>query len=137
MKIKKFFDFSKKTAFVLGGSGLIGAEVSKKLSFYGCKVINLDIKKSEKNKNIFFKFDCTKKNVAKKYLSVVNKFGLPDIFINCSYPKSKDWNKNNFKEIKINSLKVNIENQITYSTYLIREVAELNKKKKRIAALFC
>ena len=131
MKIKKFFDFSKKTAFVLGGSGLIGAEVSKKLSFYGCKVINLDIKKSEKNKNIFFKFDCTKKNVAKKYLSVVNKFGLPDIFINCSYPKSKDWNKNNFKEIKINSLKVNIENQITYSTYLIREVAELNKKKKK------
>ena len=40
-----FFNFYKKTAFVVGGSGLIGSEVVKKLSYYGCNVINLDIEK--------------------------------------------------------------------------------------------
>ena len=61
MKIKKIFDFSNKTAFVLGGSGLIGAEVSKKLSFYGCKVINLDIKKSKKIRIFFLSLIVQKK----------------------------------------------------------------------------
>ena len=125
------FDFSKKKAFVLGGSGLIGRAVINKLEKCGCKIINLDLKKIKNSEHIFFKFDCTTSNVIKNYSKVIKKFGVPDIFINCSYPKTKDWNKNNFKEIKLKSLKDNLEKQLSLSTFLIREVAEINKKRKK------
>jgi len=124
-------NFSNKTAFVLGGSGLIGNVVIKRLVFFGCKVINLDIKKPKKNLSSFYKFDLTKQDVDKNYSRILKKHGLPDIFINCSYPKSSDWNKTNFKDIKLSSLKKNIENHITHSSYLVKNVAELNKRKKR------
>lgn len=125
------FDFSKKKAFVLGGSGLIGRAVINKLEKCGCKIINLDVKKIKNSKHNFLKFDCTSSNVIKNYSRVIKKFGVPDIFINCSYPKTNDWNKNNFKEIKLKSLKDNLEKQLSLSTFLIREVAEINKKRKK------
>ncbi len=125
------FNFSKKKAFVLGGSGLIGRAVINKLEKCGCKIINLDVKKIKNSKHNFFKFDCTSSNVIKNYSRVIKKFGVPDIFINCSYPKTNDWNKNNFKEIKLKSLKDNLEKQLSLSTFLIREVAEINKKRKK------
>ena len=124
-------DFSNKKAFVLGGSGLIGTAVIKKLEQYGCKVINLDIKNSKKLKCHFFKFDCTNNKIQENYSKVIKKFGLPDIFINCSYPKTKDWKNNNFKKIKLKSLQSNLDKQLTLSSFLIREVAEINRKKRK------
>ena len=64
-------------------------------------------------------------------MNVIKKFGLPDIFVNCSYPRTPDWKNNSFNKIKINSLKKNIESHITYSSFLIKEVAETNKKRKK------
>ena len=124
-------DFSNKKAFVLGGSGLIGTAVIKKLEQYGCKVINLDIKNSKKLKCHFFKFDCTNNKIQENYSKVIKKFGLPDIFINCSYPKTNDWKNNNFKKIKLKSLQSNLDKQLTLSSFLIREVAEINRKKRK------
>ena len=46
----------KKIIFLIGGSGLIGKQVEKKLSNKYYKVYNLDIKKSGKN---FIYFDCS------------------------------------------------------------------------------
>ncbi len=131
MKKEKNYNLKNRNAFVLGGSGLIGSEVINSLSLNGCKVINLDIKKCEKHKAKFIKFDVTKYNIKKQYSNVIKKFGLPDIFINCSYPRTSDWKNNSFSKIKINSLKKNIESHITYSSFLIKEVAEANKKKKK------
>ena len=125
------FNFSKKTAYVLGGSGLIGRAVISKLDKCGCKIVNLDIKKIKNSKHNFFKFDCTNKKIIQNYFKVVKKYGLPDVFINCSYPKTKDWNKNSFKEIKLKSVKDNLEKQLILSTFLVREVAEISRKKKK------
>ena len=50
--IDNLFNLDGKTAYVLGGSGLIGAETIKLLNFYKAKVVNLDIqnyKKKPKN----------------------------------------------------------------------------------------
>ena len=124
-------DFLNKKAFILGGSGLIGSAVIKKLTQYGCKIVNLDIKNNKKLKCNYLKFDCTNKNIQQNYSKVVKKFGLPDIFINCSYPRTKDWKINNFKKIKLKSLQNNLDQQLTLSSFLIREVAETNRKKKR------
>jgi NAD(P)-dependent dehydrogenase (short-subunit alcohol dehydrogenase family) len=131
MRKEKTYNLFNRKAFVLGGSGLIGSEVINNLSFNGCKVVNLDLKKSDKHKAKFIKFDITKNSIKKQYSNVIKKFGLPDIFINCSYPRTSDWKNNSFNKIKINSLKKNIESHITYSSFLIKEVAETNKKRKK------
>ena len=70
------------------------------------KVVNLDIvQKKEKLKNItnnefFYRFDCRDKNLKNKTTKLIKKFGTPDIFINCAYPKTRDWKRNSFKEIQ-------------------------------------
>jgi len=123
-----------KKAFILGGSGLIGNEVTKLLLSCGCTVVNLDLKensnfeslKFNKKKLKFFKFDCKNEKVIKNYKKVVKKYGIPDIFVNCSYPKTKDWKNNSFKKIKFLSLKKNIDTNLVNSSFLIREVAEMN-----------
>ena len=128
------FNFFNKTAFVLGGSGLIGSKVIEKLLDLNCKIINLDIKKYKPQKNInynFSKFDCSQINYIKNYKKIIKKFGLPDIFINCSYPKTNDWKKNNFDNISYDSLKKNVEMQLVNQSFLIKEVAQQNKKSKK------
>ena len=67
-------NFKKKLAFVLGGSGLIGKSVIKKLEKLECRTLNLDIRKSKKSKYDYLKFDCTNINV-----NIVNK--LNNLFI--------------------------------------------------------
>ena len=124
-------NFKKKLAFVLGGSGLIGKSVIKKLEKLECRTLNLDIRKSKKSKYDYLKFDCTNIKDIQNYSKIVNKYGVPDIFINCSYPKTKDWNKSSFKNIKFKSFKKNLEMQLTTSTYLVKEVAENSRKKKK------
>lgn len=128
------FNFLNKKIFILGGSGLIGAKVAEKLLKSKCKVINLDIKKKffNKDKNYsFYRFDTSRGDLKKNYYKIIKKFGLPDAFINCSYPRTKDWKKNNFKSIKFKSLKKNIEMQLVNNSYLLREVAEINRKNKK------
>ena len=114
------FNFSNKKAFILGGSGLIGSKVTEKLLSLNCKVVNLDIRKFsfKRNSNYnYYKFNCTKSNLNKDYLKLIKKFGLPDIFINCSYPKTNDWHKNNFENIKYSSFKKNIEIQLVNQSF--------------------
>ena len=50
--IDNLFDLDGKTAYVLGGSGLIGAETIKLLNAYKAKVVNLDIRNYKKNKKL-------------------------------------------------------------------------------------
>ena len=45
--------------------------------------------------------------------------------------KTKDWDKIIFEKVKFISLKENIEKQLITSSFLIKEVAEKNRKKKK------
>ena len=89
----------KKLALIIGGSGLIGTEVVKLLIKKNIAVVNLDLKKKNYlNRNfqtseIYQKFDITKTGFEKKVINIIKKFGSPDIFINCSYPKTNDMAK--------------------------------------------
>ena len=135
--IVNLFNLDGKTAYVLGGSGLIGAETIKLLDIYKAKVVNLDIQnykknqKTKNNKQIFEKFDCTKLEKAKeKLVKIFNKNNYPDIFINCSYPKTKNWKNNSFSKIDYKSLKKNIELHLNSSVWITKIVAEEMIKKK-------
>lgn len=126
-------NFKNKSIYVIGGSGLIGYEVSKLLSFNGAKVLILDIKNNNKNKINFFKFEITKNLYQnQKNLETVFKiYGVPDGMINCSYPKNKNWEKSSFSKINYKNFDENIDLHLKSYVWLAKTFAEKMKYKKK------
>ena len=135
-KYKKKFDLSNKLAFILGGNGNIGNEIVSALSEFGAKIVILDITKNNqdltKNKSIFFEyFDSTKLNLIEKNTKkIINKFGTPEIFINCSYPRTKNWSRSSFSKIKLASIIENVNIHMNSYIWIAKLIAEEMKKKK-------
>jgi NAD(P)-dependent dehydrogenase (short-subunit alcohol dehydrogenase family) len=130
-KYLKQFNFNKKIVFIIGGSGLIGQEVVKFFLSLGAKIINFDQKKSlnKNNKLIYEKFiveeyECEKYN----FKHYVKKYGCPDIFINTSYPRTKDWSQNSFKNVNIHSYKKNINLHLNSYCWISKEIADFMTK---------
>ena len=98
-----------KKIYVLGGSGTIGLPVAKFLKDNGAKVINLDINNSN-NDFIFEKIDVAElEGIEKKLLEITEKHGDPDVFINCSYPKTDEWADLTFKTSNLTNFKTNLD----------------------------
>ena len=95
---------TNKKVYILGGSGLIGSKVVINTLSIGAEVIILDVRKKRLQKKIKYeKFDCSKlKTLEANFNKIVKKLGCPDVFINCSYPKTHDWNQCSFKKITLN-----------------------------------
>ena len=131
---KNLFNFRGKNVFILGGSGLIGQEVSKAILDLEGRVINLDIKNNSKKEDKNYKYQYLNvenvNKLSKKIFSIIKKHGEPNVFINCSYPKTKDWSKNNFKNISLESFEKNIKIQLNSSCWILRLFAESMVKKK-------
>ena len=131
------FNLNSKTIFILGGNGLIGSCAKKQLLDLGAKVVIIDKKKkSEKqnHKKLFYEnFDISKINKFEIFFNkIFKKYGAPDCFINCSYPKTKDWKNNNFKKITYKSYKKNIELHLDSYVWSAKIVCDyLIKKKKK------
>lgn len=137
--MKKFnnpFNLKNKLVFVLGGSGLIGSKLCIFLNNLNARVIVIDKKKSsifDKNSNIKFKkFDFKNVTGLKNLLeNLIAEFGTPDSFVNCSYPKTSDWNKNNFENIKFESYKKNISLHLDSYIWSSKIIADAMKRKKK------
>ena len=86
---------NNKKVYILGGFGLIGSQVVKNVLSVGAKVIILDVVKKPIQTNVQFeKFDCSNTEIIEKnFNKIINKLGCPDIFINCSYTRTKDWSQ--------------------------------------------
>jgi len=125
-------NFKNKKILVLGGSGLIGKSLISKLLKNGAHVINVDFVnlKIKKKKYKFYNLDVTKNDFIEK-LKYKNKNLDIDILINCSYPRTKNWSKNDFKNFNefdfLNNLKLNS------SSYFIltKKFADLMKNRKK------
>jgi|TARA_B100001964_G_C13992561_1_gene491308 NAD(P)-dependent dehydrogenase (short-subunit alcohol dehydrogenase family) len=115
-----------KNVYILGGLGLIGSEVVKNTLSMGAKVIILDIKKTKKKNNVKYeRFDCSKLSKLEKHFNkIVNKFGCPHIFINCSYPKTNDWKQSSFNQVTLKRMTKNIEIHLNSYAWLSKIVAE-------------
>ena len=135
------FKLKNKIAYVFGGLGLIGTYVSEALYSAGAKVIILDnnkIKinqstKSNKNKdNLKYKyFDVSKLDKIETNFNKINKiFGLPDVVINASYPRTSDIHKNNLDNLKTESFNQNIKMHLNSYILIARISAEIMKKNK-------
>ena len=127
-KYSDIFSLNNQTAFIVGGKGLLGLEITKAISSHGAKTIILDVNEqqgTDLDNIIFQKFDCSSLNNIETALNdVIDEFGCPDIFINCSYPRTEDWAKGSFKDIELNTLKDNIEIHLDSYAWLARTVAE-------------
>ena len=131
---KKKFDLQNKLAFVAGGLGYIGKEIVKALISMDCKVVVLDnfSKKNNKNENIYHEYmDLSKTSKLKKsFYKIIKKYGTADIFINASYPKTKDWKKNSFKEISLKSFETNVKIHLNSYIWCSKIIAEHMLKDK-------
>ena len=131
---------TNKKVFILGGFGLVGSKVVTNILSVGAKVIILDIRKKKFNKNVeFINFDCSKLNTLEKNFNrIVKRFGCPDIFINCSYPRTKDWIQSSFDKITLNRMKKNVEIHMNSYAWLSKMAADKmvkNNKKGSIINL--
>ena len=130
------FRLNEKTAFVVGGLGFIGREVSTAFAIAGAKTIVLDVEseegqlfKKEMNKkgyDVGFKsFDCADmKQLENNFSALLNENGCPDIFINCSYPRTEDWEKSFFREITQSLFRENVDIHMNSYAWLARLAAE-------------
>ena len=137
------FRLDKKIAYVVGGLGLIGKEVSTAYAMAGAKTIVLDIKKKEglkyekKMKSLGYNlkyvfFDCKKtKEIESSFSKILHKNNCPDIFINCSYPYTKDWPNNSFNKIKFKSFKENVDIHMNSYAWLAKLTAECMLKYRK------
>ena len=130
------FSLAGKTAFVMGGLGLIGREVCNALVSAGAKTIILDVKKDQgqkfekelvhENYNVkFIYFDCADmEHLEKNFSNLLKDFGILDIFINCSYPRTLEWGKSSFKDVTLTSFRNNVDIHMNSYAWLARMAAE-------------
>ena len=128
---------TNKRVFILGGSGLIGSKIAINVLSIGGDVVILDIKKKKELKNIkYIKFDCSKlKSLEKNIKKVMKEFGCPDVFINCSYPKTKDWNQCSFKKVSLKRMTKNIEIHMNSYAWISKIVADEMVKTKTMGSI--
>lgn len=142
---KKIFNLDKKKILLVGGFGLLGSEIVRALSDLKAEIVILDNFNNDKIINEFkkynlkikyIKFDCSNlKKSEKQIKKLINKNYVPDVFINCSYPRTKDWYKNNFKNIQLKSYEKNISIHLNSYIWLSRIFAESIIKFKREARI--
>ena len=138
IKYKSKFSLAKKNIYIIGGSGLIGKEITSACLQFDAKVKVLDIKKPKiKHRNLkFIKFDVLKESdLETRYSKIMKKFGCPEVFINSSYPKPSSWKSNNFDNIKFNDFKQNTKSHLNSFAWLSKLTAEFMRKKNKAGSL--
>ena len=61
---------------------------------------------------------------------ITNKFGHPDVFINCSYPKTDDWDRCSFSAINLHRMTKNVEIHMNSYAWIAKIVADKMVKNK-------
>ena len=135
------FCFDDKIAYVVGGVGHIGSEVSRALSSMGAETLILDFKKNQgkllveelihKGYTASYRyFDCANvEELDKNFSAILDKFDCPDVFINCSYPRTEDWGASSFKDITLDSFRKNVDIHMNSYAWLARLAAEAMVKQ--------
>lgn len=135
------FKLTGKIAFVTGGVGLIGTEVTKALADAGAKVIILDINKEKadklqkqlkkEGKDVEFEeFDTTNlEEVDEKIEDLRKKYKRIDIWINTAYPRTKDWGES-LENLSLSSWRENIDIHLNSYSWISKKVCQIMKKQK-------
>jgi NAD(P)-dependent dehydrogenase (short-subunit alcohol dehydrogenase family) len=133
ISFKDLFNLKGYEVYIIGGNGLIGSQIVRALQEFGASitVFDIDIKEKKNNKTTkYVKFNCAnEKNIKNFFSKYIKKNKCPDVFINASYPVTKDWKKNTFTEINFNSYKKNIELHLNSYVWIAKTIADQMQKK--------
>ena len=118
---------------MIGGNGLIGSKIFELLNQLQAKITIFDISnnslKKFKNYNFIY-FDLNdEKNLDTNFRKYLKK-NCPDILINCSYPKTENWSKNNYSEINYYDYKKNVNIHLNSYAWIAKLTANEMKRKK-------
>lgn len=127
------YNFKTKNFLILGGSGLIGSALIKKLIKYKAKSItNLDLRKyinSYKFYN-YANFDFNKVHNFKKFIEKTFENKKIDVMINALYPRFENWSQSNFNNISYENfsshMKINSDS-FFWSSKIIADKMRKNK----------
>lgn len=134
------FSLKKKTAYVTGSAGLIGSEISRALATAGAETIMLDINESggkslEKElrskgcKASYEHFDITDlPNIDSGCRDLLNKYHRMDVWVNCAYPRTNDWEKI-VENLSLESWQKNVDMHLNATAWLNRAVAMIMKSQ--------
>ncbi len=135
MNILEKIKLKNKKIIIFGGSGLIGSKIINLLVKFECKIYNFDInpykKKNPNIENYKINLRDLKGTILKIKQVIRSKDLKPDIFINCSYPTTKDWIQNSFKNIKISSFEENIRLHLNSYCMISKLIADEMVKRKK------
>lgn len=144
--LRKFF-LKNKTAFVCGGAGLIGAEVSKALAQAKARVVILDVDRT-KGKQLekelvrqgldacFVYFDISRlEKIGKELKLLIKKYKSVDVWVNASYPRTADWGKSDLQGTKLNTLRKNVDIQLNSVIVASQVIAQAMIKQKKAGAI--
>ncbi|MDO8573457.1 MAG: SDR family oxidoreductase [Candidatus Daviesbacteria bacterium] len=134
------FSLKGKVAFITGGVGLIGIEVTRALADAGAKVIILDIDQ-DKAKKIQQSLKNKGKDVKYEYFDVTDLVNIDqsidklqkeyeniDIWVNTAYPRTKDWG-NKVEELSLESWQKNVDMHLNSYAWISRKVCLLMKEQ--------
>lgn len=137
-----FLDLKDKIVVIAGASGLIGKELCNGFLKQGSTVVitsrsdtkgrelEKKLNKLHQGKAAYCQLDITiEKSVDDLIKFVLDKFYRIDIFVNCSWPKTKDWMKN-VEEVQYDSIKENTSNHLGGYFLCTQKMAILMKKQK-------
>ena len=146
MKSIEQINLENKYIVINGGFGLIGSEIAERCLQSGAQLLIIDNNKKKlsliKKKFSTFKdnfkiliVDSASKNSLKKIILTIKNFNNFNTFINCSYPRDKNWNNNTFKSKNISSFTKNLETNFISNVWLTKEIAEIMKKNNRLSSI--
>lgn len=134
------FSLKGKVAFITGGVGLIGTEVTRALADAGAKVIILDIDQ-DKAKKIQLSLKSKGKDVKYEYFDVTDLANIDqsidklqkeyeniDIWVNTAYPRTKDWG-NKVEELNLGSWQKNVDMHLNSYAWISRKVCLIMKEQ--------
>lgn len=137
----KKFSLENKVAFITGGAGLIGTEVTRALADAGARVVILDIDETKVQKLIeqlkndgldveFEKFDVTDlQSIEERIDKLYSKYGKIDVWVNTAYPKTGDWG-NKLEDLSLESWRKNVDMQLNSYSWISRKVCLVMKEQK-------
>lgn len=135
------FSLSRKVAFVTGGLGLIGLEISKAFAAAGAKTVILDIDddkgrqvekeiQSQGYRAAYEHFDVTDLERSKtKLKEFLEKYNRIDVWANCAYPRTEDWGCE-VEKISLDSWRKNVDLHLNSYAWLSRDVALIMKEQQ-------
>ena len=73
----------------------------------------------------FRPFDCADiDHLEKNFYALLEDIGCPDVFINCSYPRTQDWGRSLFKDVTLASYRENVDIHMNSYAWLAKNIAE-------------